>query len=239
MDTLSVIIPFYNEEATLKTVVEEVLGANRFDLKLDLLLIDDCSTDKSAEIAKELMNAHPQIRFFSHSVNKGKGATLRLGFEKANGDILLIQDADLEYNPIEYSKLLTPILYDSADVVYGSRFRGGDASRILYFWHSVGNKFLTLLSNMFTDMNLTDMETCYKVFKKEIIEKIIIEENRFGFEPEITAKIAHLSKRPKIFEVGISYYGRTYDEGKKITWKDGIKAIYCIFRYNVFPYRKP
>ncbi|MBF0193193.1 MAG: glycosyltransferase family 2 protein [Magnetococcales bacterium] len=239
MQKLSVIVPVFNEEKTLEQLVKKVLEADRSGLELELVIVDDCSIDSSVEIATRLAEENPEISLYQQNINCGKGAALRLGFSKAKGDILLIQDADLEYDPNEYKKLLTPILNDGAEVVYGSRFRGGDISIVLYFWHSVGNKFLTLLSNIFTNLTLTDMETCYKVFKKEIIQQIIIEENRFGFEPEITAKIARLPKRTKFFEVGISYYGRTYEDGKKITWKDGVKALYCIIRYNLFPYRKP
>jgi glycosyltransferase involved in cell wall biosynthesis len=239
MKIVSVIVPIYNEENTLEQLVNHVLTADRLGLELDLVLVDDCSKDGSAQITKNLTDKHPEIRSFANPVNMGKGAALRLGFEKAKGDIILIQDADLEYDPSEYHKLLAPFLNDGADVVYGSRFRGGDISRVLYFWHSVGNKALTILSNVFTNLTLTDMETCYKVFRREIIAQVIIEENRFGFEPEITAKISRLPIRPKIFEVGITYHGRTYADGKKITWKDGVKALYCILRYNLFSYRTP
>ncbi len=195
-------------------------------------MVDDCSTDGTRDRLNELAAEADNIRVLFHDVNKGKGAALRTGFQAAEGDVVIIQDADLEYDPAEYPKLLKPIEDGKADVVFGSRFAGGESHRVLYFWHSLGNTFLTVLSNMFTDLNLTDMETCYKVFKREIIQSIDIKENRFGFEPEITAKVAR--KRCRIFEVGISYSGRTYEEGKKIGWKDGVRAIWCILKYNLF-----
>ncbi|MGE5478294.1 MAG: glycosyltransferase family 2 protein [Bacteroidales bacterium] len=229
---LSVVIPCYNEEKTLETVVNRVLEADRCGLELEVVIVDDGSRDRSMEVMKDLASRHPEIVTASNGVNQGKGAALRNGFKTATGDIVLVQDADLEYDPNEYPKLLGPILDGRADVVFGSRFKGGEECRVLYFWHSVGNKVLTLASNMFTNINLTDMETCYKVFKREIIQAVTIEENRFGFEPEITAKVAKM--HPRIFEVGISYNGRTYEEGKKIGWKDGVRALYCIVRYNLF-----
>lgn len=229
---LSVVIPCYNEEATLEIVVGRVLAADRCGLELEVVIVDDGSRDRSLEVMKELAAKHPEIVTAANGTNQGKGAALRNGFSTATGDVVLVQDADLEYNPAEYPRLLRPILDGRADVVFGSRFKGGDESRVLYFWHSVGNRVLTLASNMFTNLNLTDMETCYKVFRRDIIKRVIIEENRFGFEPEITAKVARL--RPRIFEVGISYNGRTYEEGKKIGWRDGFRALYCIVRYNVF-----
>lgn len=229
---LSVVIPCYNEEKTLETVVNRVLAADRCGLELEVVIVDDGSRDRSAEEMKALAGKHPEIVAAFHAINQGKGAALRTGFQKASGDIVLVQDADQEYDPNEYPKLLGPILDGRADVVFGSRFKGGEECRVLYFWHSVGNKVLTLASNMFTNINLTDMETCYKVFKREIIQAVTIEENRFGFEPEITAKVAKM--RPRIFEVGISYNGRTYEEGKKIGWRDGVRALYCIVRYNLF-----
>ena len=226
---LSVIIPCYNEKSTIRKVVDAVL-ASPYDDK-EIIIVDDCSKDGTKEVLlEEIEPLVHQILF--HKVNQGKGAALRTGIQAATGDIVLIQDADLEYDPQEYSNLVEPILRNKADVVYGSRFMGSQPHRVLYFWHSVGNMFLTVLSNMFTNLNLTDMETCYKVFRREIVQGISIQENRFGFEPEITAKIAKLECR--IFEVGISYYGRTYKEGKKIGWKDGIRAIYCIIKYNLF-----
>jgi glycosyltransferase involved in cell wall biosynthesis len=231
---LTVVVPCYNEEATLASLVARVIGADRCGLALEIVIVDDGSRDRSATIAQELAGKHPEIRFITHAVNQGKGAALRTGFQSATGDIVLVQDADLEYNPAEYPRLLKPILDGRADVVFGSRFRSADEMRVLYFWHSMGNKVLTLLSNMMTDLNLTDMETCYKAFRREIIAGITIEENRFGFEPEITAKISRLDPQPRIYEVGISYSGRTYKEGKKIGWKDGVRAIWCILRYNLF-----
>ena len=230
---LSVVIPCYNESATLEAVVDRVLGADALGLEREVIVVDDASSDGSSDIAEALAAKDERVRVHRHPANRGKGAALRSGFGLASGDIVLVQDADLEYDPAEYPKLLAPIVNGGADVVYGSRFRGGESVRVLYFWHSLGNKFLTLLSNMFTDLNLTDMETCYKVFRRQIIEGIVIEEDRFGFEPEITAKISHLKPRPRIYEIGIGYAGRTYEEGKKITWKDGLRAIWCILRYNL------
>ncbi|TAN78717.1 MAG: glycosyltransferase family 2 protein [Magnetospirillum sp.] len=231
---LSVVIPCYNEEKTLEAIVERVLAADRCGLEIEIVIVDDASRDRSVEVMTGLAGRHPEIVVAGHAVNQGKGAALRTGFAKATGDIVLVQDADLEYSPNDYPKLLNPIIGDRADVVFGSRFRGGEEVRVLYFWHSIGNSVLTLTSNMFTDLNLTDMETCYKVFRREIIQGIAIVENRFGFEPEITAKLARMRPRPRIFEVGISYAGRTYEEGKKIGWRDGVRALYCIVRYNLF-----
>ncbi|HET6515653.1 MAG TPA: glycosyltransferase family 2 protein, partial [Thermodesulfovibrionales bacterium] len=222
-----VVVPVFNEKKTIKDVYERIRAV---DITKEIILVDDCSTDGTREIVKGL--AADDTRLFFHEQNMGKGAALRTGFREAKGDILIIQDADLEYDPQEYPKLIQPILEGKADVVYGSRFAGGGPHRVLFFWHMVGNKLLTLLSNVFTNLNLTDMETCYKVFTRDVYTKITIEENRFGFEPEITAKLAKLNVR--IYEVGISYSGRTYSEGKKIGWRDGISALRCIFKYNLF-----
>ncbi len=229
---LSVVIPCYNERTTILEIVQAVLEAQPEGK--EIIVVDDCSTDGTREDLKTFIE--PLIaKVVYHEKNQGKGAALRTGFANASGDVVIIQDADLEYNPQEYVKLLEPILKNKADVVYGSRFMGGEPHRVLYFWHMMGNKFLTLVSNMFTNLNLTDMETCYKVFRREVIQQIEIQENRFGFEPEITAKIAGL--RCRIYEVGISYSGRTYQEGKKISWKDGFRALWCIVKYNVFKRR--
>jgi glycosyltransferase involved in cell wall biosynthesis len=234
MKSISVVIPCYNEERTLETLVSQVLLADTLGLELDIIIVDDGSTDRSLEITEKLKAQDSRIRHFKHPQNMGKGAALSTGFAQARGDIILIQDADLEYDPAEYPVLLRPVLSGKADVVYGSRFIGGESHRVLYFWHSVGNKILTLLSNIFTDLNLTDMETCFKVFRREIIANLQICEKRFGVEPELTAKISKIRPRIRIYEVGISYSGRTYSEGKKINWKDGVRAIYCIVRYNLF-----
>ncbi len=228
---LSVIMPVYNEAGTLHLIVEKVLQRSEVG---ELVMVDDCSRDGTWQVMNDLCKTDPRISIFRHESNQGKGAALRTGFSKATGDIQLIQDADLEYDPEQYPILLKPILDGKADVVYGSRFMGSGAHRVLYYWHYLGNQFLTMLSNIFTNLNLTDMETCYKVFKKEVIQQIHIEENRFGFEPEITAKIAAIRPALRIYEVAISYYGRTYEEGKKIGWKDGVRAIWCILKYNVW-----
>jgi glycosyltransferase involved in cell wall biosynthesis len=223
---LSVVIPVYNERDTVKQICDAVRAVN---IEKEIILVDDCSTDGTREIIRQLADDTTKVVF--HDGNMGKGAALRTGFRNVTGDIVIIQDADLEYDPSQYPKLIQPILEGKADVVYGSRFVSGDYRRVLFFWHMVGNNFLTLLSNMLTNLDLTDMETCYKVFRRDVLEKITVEENRFGFEPEITAKIAKLDVR--IYEIGISYSGRTYKEGKKIGWKDGFRAIYCIIKYNL------
>ena len=235
INTLSILIPCFNEADTLENIVKRVQEADSSGLTKEIIIVDDGSADGSVPLAKRLAESDGRVRVFCHEKNLGKGAAVRTGIKNAQGELILIQDADLEYNPGEYPKLLAPLLNSQADVVYGSRFKGGDSSRVLFFWHSIGNKILTLLSNMMTDLNLTDMETCYKVFRSEILKRIILKENRFGFEPEVTAKISRISPKPRIYEVGISYMGRTYQEGKKIGWKDGLKALYCIFRYNLFP----
>ena len=228
---LSVIIPCYNEVKTIGAVIDAVNAAPYPDK--EIIIVDDCSSDGTRDRLKnEIAGSGRVAQILYHDVNRGKGAALRTGIMAATGELVIIQDADLEYDPSDYDRLVKPILQNRADVVFGSRFAGGDAHRVLYYWHSVGNKVLTTLSNMFTNLDLTDMETGYKLFRREIIQGIRIEENRFGFEPEITAKVAKLNCR--IYEVGINYYGRTYAEGKKIGWKDGVRAIYCILKYNLF-----
>jgi glycosyltransferase involved in cell wall biosynthesis len=228
---LSIVIPVYNERETLEAIVDKVLGVDLspWNIAKEIIIVDDCSRDGTVELAQKL-DQDGKIRLIRHEKNQGKGAALQAGFQTARGEVILIQDADLEYNPEEYPKLLKPILEGKADVVFGSRFMGGEPHRVLYFWHYLGNRFLTLLSNMTTNLNLTDMETCYKVFRAEILQSIPLKEKRFGFEPEVTAKVARRGCR--IYEVGISYTGRTYAEGKKINWKDGLRALYCIFKYS-------
>ena len=227
---LSIVIPVYNELETIIPVVKEVQSVPLEGITREIVIVDDCSTDGTRDLLTKTFSDDPTVKLAFHEVNQGKGAALRTAISQTTGEIVLIQDADLEYEPREYPKLLKPIVEDRADVVYGSRFIGGESVRVLFFWHSVGNKILTTLSNMATDLNLTDMETCYKVFRGDLIRSIQIEENRFGFEPEITAKMA--KKRVRIYEVGISYNGRTYEEGKKITWKDGFRALWCIAKYS-------
>lgn len=227
---LSVIMPVYNEAATLEEIVRRV-RAVEISLERQIVLIDDHSTDGSQQIAERLAAEHPEITLIRHEKNQGKGAALRSGLQAADGDIVLIQDADLEYDPAEYPRLLQPILDGKADAVFGSRFVGGEAHRVLYFWHSIANRFITLLSNALTNLNLTDIECCYKVFTREIAKELKIEERGFGIEPELTARVAKL--RCRVFEVGVSYAGRTYEQGKKITWEDGVWALWCIFKYNL------
>ena len=230
---ISIIIPCYNEESTILKIIELVQEALISD-DYEIIVVDDASKDNTKQFININSENDDQVRIIVHEVNSGKGAALRSALNAVTGDVIIIQDADLEYDPADYGRLLQPILAEKADVVYGSRFKSGEAARVLYFWHRVGNLILTWLSNMFTNLNLTDMETCYKVFRKEVLDQITIEENRFGFEPEITAKISKIRPRIRIYEVGISYYGRTYEEGKKITWKDGFYAIYAIIKYNCF-----
>jgi glycosyltransferase involved in cell wall biosynthesis len=225
---LSVVMPVYNERATLRQAVERVLAV---PLELELLCVDDGSQDGSREILTELQKHYQQVRVLLQPRNLGKGAALRRGIREATGDFVIIQDADLEYDPVDYKILLDPLIQGKADVVYGSRFLGSAPHRVLYFWHSVGNRLLTLISNCLTNINLTDMETCYKAFRREVIQAIPLEENRFGFEPEITVKIA--KRRLRIYEVGISYFGRTYEEGKKIGWRDGLRAVWCLLKYSL------
>ncbi len=233
---LSIIIPAYNEAKTIHLILNKVKAVNLIsNISKEIIIVNDCSSDDTENTINSYIQGHSDlnIQYFKHNVNQGKGAAIHTGIKEAKGDFIIIQDADLEYDPNEFNVLLKPILDDFADVVYGSRFMGGNPHRILFFWHSIGNKFLTFLSNVFTNLNLTDMETCYKLFRAEIIKSIVFKEKRFGFEPEVTAKTSRIPK-VRIYEVGISYYGRTYEEGKKIGWKDGFRAIYCILKYNLF-----
>jgi len=232
---LSIIVPAYNEGKTIHLILDKIKSVELINaIEKEIIIVNDCSKDNTEEAIKNYILEHPElnIQYFKHEINKGKGAALHTGIQKATGELTIIQDADLEYNPSEYNLLLQPFIDGFADVVYGSRFMGGNPHRILFYWHTIGNKFLTNLSNMFSNLNLTDMETCYKMFKTEIIQGIKLNENRFGFEPEVTAKISRISKI-RIYEVGISYYGRTYEEGKKIGWKDGVRALYCIMKYGL------
>jgi glycosyltransferase involved in cell wall biosynthesis len=233
---LSIVIPAYNEGRTIHLILDKVKAVQLMnDIKKEIIIVNDCSKDDTEEAVMRYQSQNPDvnIQYFKHPVNQGKGAALHTGISKATGDVVIIQDADLEYDPNEYNVLLKPISDGFADVVYGSRFMGGRPHRILFFWHTIGNKFLTFLSNAMTNLNLTDMETCYKVFRRETIQSLQLQEKRFGFEPEVTAKISRIPKI-RIYEVGISYYGRTYEEGKKIGAKDGFRAIYCILKYNLF-----
>lgn len=236
ISTLSIIIPCYNEEQSVLLILDKVRTVQlQNNITKEIIIVDDCSTDNTFTVLQNYISRFPSdgFKLVKHPVNKGKGAAIHTGIREATCDYVIIQDADLEYDPEEYNLLFKPVIEANADVVYGSRFSGGNPHRILFYWHTIGNKFLTALSNMFTNLNLTDMETCYKLFRREIIQSLPLKEKRFGFEPEVTARISRIPGI-RIFEVGISYYGRTYQEGKKINWKDGFRAIYCILRYNIF-----
>ncbi len=235
-EKLSIVIPAYNEARTIHLILNRVLEVQLINgLKKEIILVNDCSKDATEEVLQKYIQEHPEanIQYYKHEVNQGKGAAIHTGIKRATGEYVIIQDADLEYDPEEFNDLLKPVFRGDADVVYGTRFESGRAHRILFFWHSIGNKMLTSMSNMFTNLNLSDMETCYKLFRTPIIQGIVLKEKRFGFEPEVTAKIARIPNI-RIYEIGISYYGRTYAEGKKINWKDGFRALYCILKYNLF-----
>ncbi len=236
INKLSIVIPAYNEGRTIHFILDKVKAVTLIGgISKEVILVNDCSTDDTEAAIEQYISENPDfnIQYYKHEVNKGKGAALHTGIRQATGEFLIIQDADLEYDPEEYNDLLKPVVMGVADVVYGSRFMGGNPHRVLFFWHTIGNKFLTGLSNFFTNLNLTDMETCYKLFNTKMVQSLHLQENRFGFEPEVTAKIARIPK-VRVYEVGISYYGRTFEEGKKIGWKDGFRAIYCILKYNFF-----